>query len=618
MSYLGMEGMKGRRLSGFPNPFSTYSRTLFPRTVREVFDWADFVWTHFGTYTQAIRRSVRYFLTDIEVTGDREHEISYDTRKKYERYLRDGYRITNFLGSVGDDLIGFGNSFTSVYVPIRRDLGCPKCGTTVNMDKVKYRFENFEFKGVCLACKREVVFERVDIPERTENMPVRVIRWNPRDIMIDHCPVTDTSRYLLRIPSEWVEAITKGDPMFLKSVPWEMVDCVKSGQLFELESSMCKHLKINVAATMQTDMQGWGLPLFMNAFEEVVYLQILRRFNEAIALDYLVPFRLISPPAPSSGADVLRTANMGVFTGAVRRMIQEHRYNPTTWHTVPFPVQYQALGGEARQMVPVELMDRALDDLLTTMGIPQDFYRSSLASGVQSTPIGLRMFEKEWAQNVSCLNEWLDWFTDICANTQMWERVNAKLVKTSIHEDDNIRSLKLDLAAAGQVSRHTAYRGFGIDVDYERERKLDEEIQDVLANQRMSEKMEALEILSGQLKTQLPMTSETMAAQQQQQQQQQQGGGGAPPAPGGGAPPAPGGGGGMMSGQDIRTIDDLMEQADAIAQQIIVMEPSQRRSELINLKKSNEALHAQVKQRIDTMENQAATAGKNMARQGQM
>ena len=59
-----------------------------------------------------------------------------------------------------------------------------------------------------------------------------------------------------------------------------------------------------------------------------------------------------------------------------------------------------------------------------------------------------------------------------------------------------------------------------------------------------------------------------------------------------------------------------MSQADQMAQQIMVMDPASRRSQLVQLKHSNEALHAQVTSRIKTYEQQAGQMGIQAARQG--
>ena len=90
--------------------------------------------------------------------------------------------------------------------------------------------------------------------------------------------------------------------------------------------------------------------------------------------------------------------------------------------------------------------------------------------------------------------------------------------------------------------------------------------------------------------------------------------------PGGGAPmPMPGGGGGAPSGAPgAATLDEMDVQAEQMAQQILTMDPTTRRSELVNLKHSDETLHALVKSKLDTLEQQAAQTGIQMTRQGQM
>ena len=47
----------------------TVSRTLFPKTMGEVIDWSDYMWMHFGRYTNALKNAVRYFLGDFIVSA---------------------------------------------------------------------------------------------------------------------------------------------------------------------------------------------------------------------------------------------------------------------------------------------------------------------------------------------------------------------------------------------------------------------------------------------------------------------------------------------------------------------------------------------------------------------
>ena len=76
-----------------------------------------------------------------------------------------------------------------------------------------------------------------------------------------------------------------------------------------------------------------------------------------------------------------------------------------------------------------------------------------------------------------------------------------------------------------------------------------------------------------------------------------------------GAPPPP-----QQTGNV--TMDDMLSQADQQAQQIMTMDPASRRTQLVQLKHSNEALHAQVTSRLKTYEQAAGQQGIVQARQG--
>lgn len=606
------------RIRNFPSPFSTYSRTLYPRTVNEMFDWAEWLWSHNGMYSQAVRKSVRYFITDLEIQGTNGHPIAHDTRRKYEDTLNLTYHIKEQLGLVGDDIIGMGNSFTSALMPISRQLTCPKCGFTSPLSLVDYSFESFKFKGVCPGCDTRVTFKRVDQLRPDNGQEVKFIRWNPRNIIIDYCPITNYAEYYLDIPDEWKSIVKKGDPVWLEQLPWEFVEAVEKNKYFKFNREYFLHLKIAPGSTMTDVMKGWGVPLFMNEFEQVVHIQILDRFNEAIVLDHLMPFRLISPPPTASGGDPVKSANLGRFMSNVKGMIAQHRKDPTSWHTVPFPVQYQALGGEGRELLQPEVLDNATTRFLSDIGIPQEFTQSSLQMNGNYVPLGLRMFERVWDNYVSDINLWLDWATNILATTLTWEPVKTTLNQSSIYEDDEIRNTKIEMAGAGVISKHTAFKAIGVDPDYERERMKEEAAMDEEDAEETAKEQDKANMLKEQMATPPPMTVESM-----QQMQAQQGGAAAPTGdPSMGAPAAQGApgtpGSGAASMGQIHTIDDLMAQADQLAQQVLTMDPSSRTSFLLQLGKDNQPLHAQVKQSLEKMENQAGQQGKIMARQGQM
>ena len=99
-----------------------------------------------GVYAAAIARSVAYFLDGVELSGE---DVNRQTRMGYEDMLTNEFGILSKLLIIGVDMIGLGNSFTTVHLPLKRMLTCPACGLMRHIAHLKkgvdYRFENFEF-----------------------------------------------------------------------------------------------------------------------------------------------------------------------------------------------------------------------------------------------------------------------------------------------------------------------------------------------------------------------------------------------------------------------------------------------------------------------------------------
>jgi hypothetical protein len=595
------------------SPFATYARQHYPRTLTEVFNWAEYLWLHQGVYTKAIQRAVRYFLTKVEIVGT----ADFKTKRKYVDFLQDKLNILDRMAIIGDDYMAYGNSFTSVYKPFFRNLVCPKCKFMKPIQQVKYKWTDYEFHGKCTKCKKEVTFQVNDITDKSDDL--RIIRWNPRHIDVEAHPMSGEVRYYYNPEGAQSAKIKKGEKIFVEHTPMEIIDAMKNDERFRFNDGEIYHMKCEPAASLLEDVGGWGLPPFLANFEHVIHLQMLTKYNEAICMDMIVPFRFISPGAKGSGPhnDPLLTIDAGNFMRSVESMIKKHRKDPTSIHSVPYPVQYQAMGGEAKALAPVELLKFALDELLTSMGIPQEFYKQDLQGG--GPPIGLRMFERSWVHFVSQMNNWLDWLVKQCSNHLMWEDIGAKLTKTSVLEDDLVRQTKLNLLGANKVSNQTALSAFNIDYEYEVDKIMEEQQMFDEKTQEMARTTGKAQEGQAQMDQPLPPPGAPIDPGMLTGAGAPQGAAGMaiPGGGGGGGMPMPGGGGGAPAGGGT-SMDELHIQAEQMAQQILTMDPTTRRSELVNLKHGDETLHALVTSKLKTMEQQAAQTGINMTRQGQM
>lgn len=578
------------RFSGaFPDPYLDYASTQMPRSIYDVLRWCEYVWLTYGTYRTACQRVVRYFLTQIELS-----DASDDEKEKYEAFLRDEIRIMSALADIGDDYLAYGNSFISVNVPFRRYLRCPKCSLERPINKVKYKFFQWNFEGACgnPKCGHQGKLDRVD-RRSIETDGLKIVRWSPHEIKLLYHPIIDKTTYLWDIPGWFKGEIKKGNPYYIESTPWEIVEAVKENNLFRFHEDVIYHMRESTLAGVRAF--GWGIPRIMGNFKQAWYLQVLKRYNEAIALDYIIPFRVMTPAPGSSGqADPLLHMNVQNFQSQALNMFRAHRKDPTTVHALPFPIKLELLGAEGKNLAPTDLLDKGTDEFLNAQGVPAEMYRGTLQW--QAMPVALRLFERTWVHMVEEMNGLINWTFNRVSELQNWENLKGRLQPVTLADDMEKKQIQLQLSAGQQISKQTALAPFGINVREETKRRLQEQEYEQEQTAKFQEDMAQ--------KQELQRTVTMGAAGQPVGTQPGQPG--AAPAPGGAAPMGMPPGGGGSTGV---TPDDLTAQAEQIATQLVSMPYELRRSQLLKIKKSNETLHAIVISKMKELQQQAKTQG---------
>jgi hypothetical protein len=360
-------------------------------------------------------------------------------------------------------------------------------------------------------------------------------------------------------------------------------------------------------------------------FRQAWYVQILHRYNEAIALDYVIPFRVITPQprgGDAQSADPVHTINLSNFSARVSAMLRARRTDPARWNVLPFPVNYQALGGDASQLAPKDLMDQALDTLLKCIGMPVELFNGTLT--LQAAPAALRLFEANWSHLPHNLNKFLTDLSNNIARAMSWEPAGVKLQRVTHADDLNRQMAKLQLMQGQLVSKTTGLKSVGLDYEEETKRMLEEERIYADEQARMQTEME-----------QAQQMKDLSQSGEMTQNMGQAGAGatGQPPAAGGGAPVPAAGGAPMGPGQPTavdqflmqrqnapnipRTPEDMQQQAQLIANQLLSLPEPQKDSELIKLKRGDATMHALVSSIIDDIRQQARTQGGAMVMQQQ-
>ncbi len=554
----------------YPDPFVTYATMLMPRTIEDLLRWCEHLWNRNSTYAAAATRVVSYFITRVQITDCKDD----DERKKYTKFMEETLRIASVTMAVGQDYMTYGNSFTSMFLPFRRFLACSKCKCQVPITNLNYKFTNFKFHWTCRMCKHANTVDR-PIDRRTmEEDKVRIIRWPPLQIRIRHNPVSQRNEYLWDPPAMFKKSIRDGDPHMLQDTPWEIIEAIKLNRMFRFSSDAIYHLKEEGLAGI--NHAGWGVSRFMRNFTQAFHVQLLKLYNEILAHEYIVPFRVISPKAANTQAgDPMLSTNLGAFSTNIQAMLRSFRRSPGGWNVTPTPIEYQSLGAEGVQMATHEMIEQAENSMLNAAGFPAELYQGTLQ--LQALPSALRLFEQQWPHFVDGINGWLRWITSTLSSAFNWEPVSARMEKPSLADDIETKQLKIQLAAANQLSRQAAYAPLGIDPEEDEDRRLEEQ-------QRLDEKTR---------KIQEEQQQKLMLQQQVQSQPMQ----------------AAGAGMGNVDGAS-QTPQDVQGQADQIAKQLLSMPESNRRSELSKIRKSDETLWALVKSKMEQMRTEGESQGR--------
>ena len=183
------------------------------------------------------------------------------------------------------------------------------------------------------------------------------------------------------------------------------------------------------------------------------------------------------------------------------------------------------------------------------------------------------MFEKQYQFMVDGLNDVVDWSLTKISRHLHWDDIRGSLQTTTLADDIERKQLMLQAAAAGDISKGTAYKTVA-DLDFMDEQK---------------------KIVTEQSQIQ-NIQQRAMAAQQAQQLN------GGPTEEDADAAGIPGGTVGATPG-------DVRAQAEVYAQQLLSMPDSQRRGMLIKIKQSNPTLHDQVIGIMNDMRSQARSQG---------
>lgn len=589
-------------------PWLDYSSVSIPTNHELIMWWAMYLWNTDGNYRSAFQRVVEHFITTVEFP-DLEEEEESEFKDLFQKHLN--YRRE--LKAIGDDFLCFGNVILSIYLPFKRNLACSNCYFEQPIKHVDYEVDlgsagvRWKRKHTCPACGNNhdyVLRDRKD-PDISR---VRLVRYSPFDIEIAQNMFSQRKDIWWRIPSDVRRDTLSKARIFIEDTPLEVLEAVAMNGRLLFDEDMVFHIDETTISGMRT--RGWGIPRSIANFRAAWLQQILNRADQAIAADYTLGMRLISP-SETTKVDPMIQHGMDNFVQGMNGIIDRHRAEPMSYHTAPYPVNYQFLGGEGgRDLLPADKLKFRHQEFLSQCNVPIEYHQMTMTT--QAAPMGLRLFESSWQSVPSLYTSVLQWIVQVASRNFGLEETSVRVQRSTIADDQERKNILMQLMAANQISPQTALEPLGVDASQEARQTF--KYQTFV--QKLQKEEEERQIKDQEMGAMSALTSQQQPSMILNEQMAQQEGGMAGPSPAmAGGMPA--GGAPGMSGQSGGTLQAMQEQAEAIAMQLVQMPEYDRRQQLKALREGNRDLHGLVKTKMEEVRSQAASQGQQMILQPQ-
>lgn len=449
----------------YPNQFFDLSQQYMPPTIKELFRWCTFYFYNSPLIGAAIKKVSRYPITDL--VFEDEHE---STRDLWSKVLVDYLKIKDRLMEVNLDYHVYGNSFVSLHLPFTRFLICKSCKhrQPIRQWNWSFRASVHSFSGTCSSCNHTGDVDVKDVPYR-DLKGVKVIRWNPENMQIKFNEYTGRYVYMYMVPAKLKNAILRGDKDILEDIPLVVLEAIRKRRLIRFSEDNLIHLK---NPTLAEQDQGWGKPAIIHVLKDMFYFYTLRRAQEAIALEHIVPFDVIYP-LPNAQQDPYIHTDLASWRTQVESVIEKHRRDPNFKAVIPIPVGFGRLGGDGKALLLSPELNYLTQTVVGGMGIPSEMLMGGMSWSGSS--VTLRMLENDFIQNRSQLLDLVYWIKN---KLRIWMTLpdckKMKFADFRMADDVQKNQQLIGLNAQGKVSDQTLLTELGYDYDQEVKKMLEE------------------------------------------------------------------------------------------------------------------------------------------------
>ena len=426
----------------YPSPFFDIAHTYLPSSFKTMLRWCRYYYLTNPLINAVCTKMAEYPVTDL--VFDTENE---PLRKQWEYCFGTVLNFKKFEVEAGLDYNTYGNAFISMAFPFQKLLICKFCNHHARIEKQKYIFREYKFIGECIKCGQSQEFRVRDHYIRSVR-DIRLVRWNPEYITVQHNEATGESRYYYVIPPMLANDVRMAKRHIIERIPQVFMEALRQNKALLFSRDNIYHMK---RPTIAQKDKGWGMPMILPVLKDTFYLQILRKAQEAIAVEHIVPLRLLFPQTASPDASVYSTVNLTQWRDKIEQEIVRWRLDNNYIPLLPIPVGQQTLGGDGRALMLAQEYRVWSEHIVAGMGVPIEFvYGGMQYSG---SNVSMRILENHFLDQKTQRKQLaVDFIMPNIAAFMGWETVPVHYKRFKMADDLQRSALYLQMNQAGKLS----------------------------------------------------------------------------------------------------------------------------------------------------------------------
>ncbi len=441
----------------YPNPFFDLSKVYMPKGIKSILKFCRMFFYRNEFIHSVLHKMTEYPITPLLFENLEDHGLV----TKWQTILYHHLKIKTFLIEVGLDYHVFGNCFISAVQKFRRQLRCTACQELTDVADFKsktLKFSSYRYMGICPHCMNNNVEFKIEDISINEPQAIKFVRWAPELIDINYDPFTGDREYFYNLDQTTKRAVNSGNLDKINKIPKIFIDSMKQNKKIKIDPNNLYHLK---RPDISEEDMSWGKPTILPAMSLIWYMQTLRRGNEAIALEHVVPMRAIYP-ASTGDVNPLLQMNLAGWKSRVQEEMDNYRNDPNYIGIFPIPLGYQSLGGDAKALLLTPELRFLEETIINSLGVPVEFIKGGTTWTGSS--ISLRIVENGFLSYREHLEDLLNYFIiPKIVGMLQYGSIKVRFKRFRMSDDTETKNLAIQLNQMGKLADSLLMQEFGFD-----------------------------------------------------------------------------------------------------------------------------------------------------------